>query len=149
MAKPIVNQKEEIETMRKATRVSKCGRLLVEAGLSLDDFQVIIDDPIKRANLVRYWRADCYAPVGRCSYDEAEQIMGRNFLGVGSIMAHFGKISPPLGPKEIGGSVPWPEIMLQECKDTHVLMLGIGVTIEEISICIYTRTVEWRNTIQT
>ena len=132
MATSIVDHNEEVETMRKATRVTKSGRLLVEAGLSFDDFQSVIDDPIKRQNLVRYWRAGYYAPLGTCTYNEAEDIMRNNFLGLAHVISLYRAICPQIGFAEVA-DIPYPEITLQESKDTHVLMLGIPVTIEQIS----------------
>ncbi|MCH8741699.1 hypothetical protein IH779_02265 [Patescibacteria group bacterium] len=60
------------------------------------------------------------------SQELSREIMGNNFLGVEEVVEHFG-IS--LVQEELAkiAEVPFFEATLQECKDSHVLFLGVPV----------------------
>jgi hypothetical protein len=60
----------------------------------------------------------------------AREIMGRNFLGTKEVEEHFGELSPE--QKEALSIIPFSEETLESCKDTHILVADIGLSIMDI-----------------
>ncbi len=59
------------------------------------------------------------------SQKQAREIMGKNFLGVEEVTEHFGIVLTKKERTKIA-EIPFSEAMLQECKDTHILFLGVN-----------------------
>jgi hypothetical protein len=60
----------------------------------------------------------------------AREIMGRNFLGTKEVEEHFGELSPE--QEEALSIIPFSKETLEECKDTHILVADIGLSIMDI-----------------
>jgi len=60
----------------------------------------------------------------------AREIMGRNFLGTKEVEEHFGKLTPE--QQEVLSIIPFSEETLESCKDTHILVADIGLSIMDI-----------------
>ncbi|PIS41015.1 MAG: hypothetical protein COT26_00320 [Candidatus Kerfeldbacteria bacterium CG08_land_8_20_14_0_20_43_14] len=100
--------------------------------LSTDGKQVIEkldDDPTYARRIARFMRAGGYSPS--TDQKRAREIMGSNFLGVEDVIKHFG-IS--LTDDEVSAlwDIPFPESVLQERKNTHILFPGYPLTILDI-----------------
>ena len=59
--------------------------------------------------------------------EQAREIMGRNFLGTKEVEEHFGKLSPE--QEESLSIIPFSKETLESCKDTHILVADIGLSI--------------------
>ena len=61
----------------------------------------------------------------------ARKIMGRNFLGIEEVVKHFNVV---FTTEQLGGlvNIPFSEAVLQECKDTHILVAGFPMTTADI-----------------
>jgi hypothetical protein len=57
----------------------------------------------------------------------AREIMGRNFLGTKEVEEYFGKLSPE--QQEALSIIPFSKETLESCKDTHILVADIGLSI--------------------
>ncbi len=98
-------------------------RVMEEGGLTYDDLQKPIDDPVMRQRLIRYWRAG--AP------DCAREIMGANYFGIEEARAYFG--IKPLDRELLAlAEIPFAEETLEECKDTHILAAIFPLCIRDI-----------------
>jgi hypothetical protein len=62
--------------------------------------------------------------------EQAREIMGRNFLGTKEVEEHFGELS--LEQEEALSIIPFSKETLEECKDTHILVADIGISIVDI-----------------
>ena len=62
--------------------------------------------------------------------EEARDIMGRNFLGTKEVEEHFGKLTPE--QQEALSIIPFSKETLEECKDTHILVADIGLSISDM-----------------
>jgi hypothetical protein len=60
----------------------------------------------------------------------AREIMGRNFLGTKEVEEYFGELSPE--QEEALSIIPFSKETLEECKDTHILVADIGLSIMDI-----------------
>jgi hypothetical protein len=60
----------------------------------------------------------------------AREIMGRNFLGTKEVEEHFGELSPE--QEEALSIIPFSQETLEECKDTHILVADIGLSIMDL-----------------
>lgn len=65
------------------------------------------------------------------SQKRAREIMGRNMFGVEEAMKHFGA-NPSKQQLAILAEIPWSEDVLATCKDTHVLVAVLPMTILDI-----------------
>ena len=110
-------------------RASECMRRLMEAGLSYEDLQFPIDDPAMRRRLVYFWASYGYEPT--TSQRRAREIMGRNLFGVKEAIKHFG-VNPTKQQITALTEIPFSGAVLQECKDTHVLVAVFPLSILEI-----------------
>lgn len=60
----------------------------------------------------------------------AREIMGKNYLGIEEASQHFGvKFGKELARFD---EIPFPEFVLEECKDTHILFAGFPLTILDV-----------------
>jgi hypothetical protein len=59
--------------------------------------------------------------------EQAREIMGRNFLGTKEVEEHFGELSPE--QQEDLSIIPFSKETLESCKDTHILVADIGLSI--------------------
>jgi hypothetical protein len=62
--------------------------------------------------------------------EEARKIMDLNFLGTKEVEEHFGELS--LEQQEALSIIPFSKETLEECKDTHILVADIGLSIVDI-----------------
>jgi len=60
----------------------------------------------------------------------AREIMGRNFLGTKEVEEHFSELSPE--QQESLSIIPFSKETLESCKDTHILVADIGLSIMDI-----------------
>ena len=65
------------------------------------------------------------------SQKRAREIMGRNMFGVEEAMKHFG-VNPQKQQLAILAEIPWREEVLVFCKDTHVLIAVLPMSILDI-----------------
>jgi hypothetical protein len=64
------------------------------------------------------------------SQKRAREIMGKNFLGIEEASQHFGV---SFGKELVRfDEIPFPETVLTECKDTHILFPGFPLTILDV-----------------
>jgi hypothetical protein len=118
-------------------------RVMRQAGLPIEKaLQMPIDDPEMRERLVRAWIAGVLengaVPATAAvnftatpSQIRAREIMGRNFLGVEEAMRHYGE---QFTEEQLAAlaEVPFSEAVLEECKNTHVLVAGFPISILDI-----------------
>jgi hypothetical protein len=62
--------------------------------------------------------------------EQARDIMGRNFLGTEEVKKYFGELSPE--QEEALSIIPFSKETLEECKDTHILVADIGLSIMDM-----------------
>jgi len=110
-----------------------------EAGLTHDDLQKPINDPVFREELVRFWKED-EMPCEETSKEvvssnpawlRAREIMGCNFFGVEEAVQHFG-VNPTRQQTLALSEIPFSEEVLHETKDTHILVAIFPLSILEI-----------------
>jgi len=87
------------------------------------------DDPAYVRRIVRFMQAGGYSPS--TDQKRARDIMGSNFLGVEDVIKHLG-ISFTDDELSALRDIPFPESVLTECKDTHILFPGYPLTILDI-----------------
>jgi len=87
------------------------------------------DDPAFTRRVVRFMQAGGYSPS--TDQKRAREIMGNSFLGVEDAIKHF---DIPFTDDEVSAlrDIPFPEFVLKECKDTHILFPGYPLTILDI-----------------
>ncbi len=72
-------------------------------------------------------KADTPVPDTNCQ-SRARAIMGKNFLGLEEVRRGFGFALDP----EQFTEIPFGEETLQACKDTHVLVAGSALSVNEV-----------------
>ena len=125
MEKTIANQ---ISPSQVSGRLATWHRVMEEAGLTYDDLQKPIDDPELRKRLVCFWQTG-FEPT--TSQKRARKIMGRNFFGIEEVIKHFG-ITPTSEQLALLAEVSFPEAVLEESKNTHVLVAVLPLSILKI-----------------
>lgn len=65
------------------------------------------------------------------SYHDAKVIMGRNFLGIDEVEQAFG-VTYSAGDRAKLAQIPFPEEVLRACADTHVLVAGFPMSINDV-----------------
>jgi len=65
------------------------------------------------------------------SQKRAREIMGRNFFGVEEAIKHFG-VNPTYQQLEVLSEIPFSEVVLEQLKDTHVLVAVFPLSISKI-----------------
>lgn len=125
MVKTIANP----TTSQVVGRISELHRRLEEAGLSFDDLQLPIDDPEMRKRLVRFWKAGAH----EASTDQklARAIFGLSFIGPKDV-AELLKVQFSAKQLTQLEPIPFTEATLQEVRNTHVLVAGFPLSIDEI-----------------
>lgn len=124
------SKEADLETLRRASKVSLCARLLIEAGLRLDDFQLMIDNSEKRERLVRFWRAGCAELT--TSQAVARGIMGPNMYGVEEMFDCLGIAFSQENQLSGLDTIPFPAETLRACKETHILFPGYPKSIMQM-----------------
>lgn len=133
MAKSIANQ---ISPSQVSGRLANWHRVMEEAGLTYDDLQKPIDNPEFRKSLTDFWHSFEHpgnfelfehAESQRC----AREIMGKNFFGVKEAIKHFG-VKPTSQQLAALLEIPFSEAVLEQSKDTHVLVAVFPLSILEI-----------------
>lgn len=100
---------------------------LEAAGFGDTEAQTIIESQGNElaVKVVAYIRRGGYEAT--TSQKVAREIMGENFLGIEEASQHFGvKFGKELARFD---EIPFPEAVLEECKDTHILFAGFPLTI--------------------
>lgn len=117
-------------------------RVMRQAGLPIESaLQMPIDDPEMRERLVRAWIAGVpengASPVAIVSYQpspsqiRAREIMGKNYLGIEEAVRHFGAAYTEEQLTTLA-EIPFSEAVLEECKDTHILVAGFPMSILDV-----------------
>jgi hypothetical protein len=126
-----------LDPAKVIVRVSECIRRLMEAGLSYDALQKPIDDPKFRQWLVERWMsggvelADKLITSLNPRWLYAREILGKNFFGVEEAIKHFG-VNPTKQQLAFLAEVPFNEAVLQECKNSHILVAVFPMSILDI-----------------
>lgn len=104
---------------------------LESAGLVDDLAQRVIDSPENglAQKIVRLIENGGFEPT--TSQKRAREIMGRNFFGVEEAIKHFG-VNPSRSQLAALAEIPWSEEVLAACRDTHVLVAVLPLSILEI-----------------
>jgi len=104
---------------------------LEAAGLNDELAQKVIDSKGNdlAAKVVRLIQRGGYEAT--TSQKRAREIMGKNFFGVEEAIKHFG-VNPTKQQLDGLAEIPFSEAVLQECKDTHVLVAVFPLSILEI-----------------
>jgi hypothetical protein len=126
MNKNIANQPTPSQV---SGRLATWHRVMEEAGLGYDDLQKPINDPGLRLRLVNFWKFNCFEPT--ISQKRAREIMGKNFFGVEEAQKHFG-VNPTRQQLAALSEIPFSESVLEQSKNTHVLVAVFPLSILEI-----------------
>jgi len=108
-----------VDPIKAITRASECTRRLMEKGVTLDDMQAVIDDPVLRAKVVRFWKFGGIEPVTTQSI--AREIMGENYFGIEEAIKHY-QITPSADQLERLREVPFTAEQLRKRNNTHILI---------------------------
>lgn len=84
---------------------------------------------VRRARLLVTWllilKGSGVGVSAQVSQERARNIVGKNFLGAEEVAEHFGiRLSPE--EQEKVRQIPFSERTLLECKDSHILLLGVA-----------------------
>jgi len=92
-------------------------------GLTKELAQRVIENEELATKIIELMKHGGYKPT--LSQKRAREIMSYNFLGVEEVAEHFGIF---LTKEELTkvADIPFREKTLQECKDTHILFLGVN-----------------------
>lgn len=101
---------------------------LEAAGLGDAEAQLVIDskDNELARKLVMFIRTGGYEPT--VSQKTARAIMGKNYLGVDQSIQHL-KVTPSKADLKVLEEVPFSEAVLEACKDTHVLVAVLPMSV--------------------
>ncbi|MDD4290276.1 MAG: hypothetical protein PHH83_03280 [Patescibacteria group bacterium] len=124
MEKSVVNQ---ISPSQVSGRLATWHRVMEEAGLTYEDLQTPIDDPEMRKKLVAFWKSGGFEST--TSQKRAREILP--VFGIEKAIKHF-KIKPTAKELSVLAEIPFPESVLQECKDTHILVAVFPISIIKI-----------------
>lgn len=119
MSKIIANQ---VSPSHVSGRLATWHRVMEEAGLTYDDLQKPIDDPVLRQHLVRCWQKTAHA----VSEKDAHGIMGTNCFGTSEAVKYLG-VRPSSLPK-----IMFTKETLEECRETHILVAMFPLSILDI-----------------
>lgn len=90
--------------------------------MSEDDFVLVFRSALDSAGVLKlptFQEPD--------SHKAARHIMGKNFLGISEVVKAFGVVSAQA--QEVLAKIPFSEETLHFCRDTHVLVADIGLSI--------------------
>jgi hypothetical protein len=123
----------DLNPLRKVTysRVGQTLRVLGDLGVTLEDLKRLRCDRRFAERLVAFWKAGAVTgePIPDSdSQATARAIMGKNFLGLEEVRRSYGIALDP----EPLAEIPFSEETLQACKDTHVLVAGAALSLNEI-----------------
>lgn len=124
MEKSVVNQTSPSQV---SGRLATWHRVMEEAGLTYEDLQTPIDDPKMRKKLVAFWKSVDFEST-------ANQKRAREILpvfGIEEAIKYF-KIKPTSQQLSALAEIPFSEEVLQECKDTHVLVAVFPMSVLDI-----------------
>ena len=104
---------------------------LEKAGLNEDRSQKVIGskDNVLAEKIIRLIDNGGFEPT--TSQKLARDIMGKNFFGVEEAIKYFG-LNPTKQQLTALSEIPWNKAVLEECKDTHVLIAILPLSILEI-----------------
>ena len=91
-----------------------------------DLLQAAIEDQKLMTRLVNFWEQGGYEAT--IDQKNARAIMGKNFLGVEEAIQHF-KLQPSEQAISRLKEIPFSESVLRECKNTHILIADLGLSI--------------------
>jgi hypothetical protein len=117
----------------KATfgQISQTLRVLEQLGITLEDLKRLRCDQPFAQRLVAFWKAGVVTgdPIPDSeSQSRARAIMGKNFLGLEEVRRGYA-IALPV---EQLAEIPFSEETLQACKDTHVLVAGSALSVNDV-----------------
>lgn len=114
-------------------RVGKLLRVLRKAGLSDELLDLPVKDLVFRQALVDFWTRQGVSkeksePV---TLETAREIMGRNFLDIAEALRHY-NIAMTGDQHELLAEIPFSEDILCACKDSHILVADLDLSILEV-----------------
>jgi hypothetical protein len=120
-------------SLRTATfgQVSQTLRVLEKLGIMPEDLERLRRDRPFAHRLAAFWRTGARMVASipdNAAQARARTIMGRNFLGLEDVHRGYG-IVLPAKPLAV---IPFGEETLRQCKDTHVLVAGAALSLNEI-----------------
>jgi hypothetical protein len=124
MKKIVVNQ---ISPSQVSGRLATLHRVMEEAGLTYEDLQTPIDDPEMRKKLVAFWQSGGFEST--TSQKRAREILP--VFGIEEAIKHFGA-NPTSQQRSLLSEIPLSEAVLQECKNTHILIVIFPISILDI-----------------
>ncbi len=128
----------DVQFEKRLGQLATFVRVMRQAGLPIEfALQMPIDNPEMRERLVRSWLTGVpengtqsasvnYNPTP--SQIRAREIMGKSFLGVEKAVRHFGAVYTE-EQLALLAEIPFLEAVLEECKNTHILVAGFPMTI--------------------
>jgi len=104
---------------------------LEDAGLGPAEAQAVVESRNNElaSKVVALIQRGDYDPT--TSQKRAREIMGKNFFGIEEAIKHF-RVNPTKQQLDALAEIPLLEAVLQECKDTHVLVAVFPLSILEI-----------------
>lgn len=117
----------------KLGQAAKLHRLLEKDGLSEKALQYAVDDTAFRKKLVLFWeRRGLSTDVTESdSQKAARKLLGKNFVGLPEVAEHFNLI-PTEDQMAAMAEIPIPEGVLKACRQTHVLVADLGLSILDV-----------------
>jgi len=127
MKKSMVSQNRTISVHKEHELLLK----LETAGLTDELAQRVIDSKGNElaTKVVKFIQNGGFEPT--TSQKRAREIMGRNFFGVEEAIKHFG-VNPTRQQRAVLSEIPFSEVVLEELKDTHILVAVFPLSILEI-----------------
>lgn len=116
-------------------RATKLFRLLAEAGLSAEAWRWPLEDSVTREELVRRWQ-DLNPITPR---DRAKEIMGPNFLGLGTASRHFHYSLHSERALIAAANIPFSEELLLSTRLSHFLVYVPYLSILEMDSLVQPR----------
>ncbi len=102
-----------------------------------DLLQRAIEDPWLMERMVNFWRSGGFEPLPKKlpilnkKWSRACDIMGKNFFAVGDAVRYFG-VGPNSQQLAVLSEIPFSEAVLEELRDTHVLVAVFPLSILQI-----------------
>ena len=109
-------------------------RVMRQAGLPIEEaLQMPIDDPEMRKRLVRFWNSGGYESTmtQTTMTQKLARAIGIPVFGIEEAVQHFG-VKPTRAQLSALAEIPFTEVELRECKDTHILVAVFPMSIIEI-----------------
>jgi len=127
MKKSMVSQSRTLSVHKEHELLMK----LEIAGLTNELAQRVIDSGGNELamKVVKFIQSSGFEPT--ISQKRAREIMGRNFFGIEEAIKHFG-VNPTRQQLAVLSEIPFSEAVLEDLKDTHVLVAVFPLSVLEI-----------------